>query len=242
MMENIQNLQNPFYIGKDEATQIAISVTAISLAFALAFPPSPLDLIRYPTEFFSFFLVSMVTLGSGFILHEMAHKVAAIHYGAWARFQMWTQGLVMMLVFAVFGFLFAAPGAVYIYSNNITRKENGIISVAGPVTNLLLVVAFVALALFAPVYIPFTFAGGSLNVWALGAQLNLILAIFNMLPMFPLDGSKVFAWSKLAWIAVVGVCFAAGAILISPGAMVSYVFLMIIAFLFSSFFFRGALR
>ena len=232
-------MQNPFSISKDEATQIGISVVAIALAFALAFPPSPLDLIKYPKEFISFFFVSLVTIGSGFILHEMAHKITAIHYGAWARFQMWTQGLILMLVFAIFGFLFAAPGAVYIYSNNITRRENGIISVAGPVTNLLLVLIFAVLALSAPVYIPFTFANGELNVWALGAQLNLILAIFNMLPMFPLDGSKVFAWNKLVWVAVVALCFGIGAILISPQAMMSYVFLMVIAFVFSSFLFRG---
>ena len=34
--------------------------------------------------------------------------------------------------------------------------------------------------------------------------INLILAGFNMIPVQPLDGSKVIAWSKTAYIGIIG--------------------------------------
>jgi Zn-dependent protease len=179
-------------------------------------------------KFLAWVFFSLVTIGTGFIFHEMAHKLVAIHYGARARFVMWTQGLGIMLILALFGFLFAAPGAVYIYSNSITRKENGLISIAGPVTNIIMVIVFLLLAFILPIH------AFGMNLWVFGAQLNLILAIFNMLPMFPLDGSKVFAWSQLAWLAFMGLCFAMGMVLLGMDVLIRYAILIIIAFVFSS--------
>ncbi len=173
-----------FYIDRNEAIQIAISVVAIAFAFSLALGEFSM-LVTAPLKFLTFVFFSLAIIGVGFIFHEMAHKAVANHYGAQARFVMWTQGLAIMLLLSVFGFLFAAPGAVYIYSNSITRKENGLISLAGPVTNILIVFVFVAFAFLFPIH------AFNMNIWALGAQINLILAIFNMLPMIPLDGSKV---------------------------------------------------
>ncbi len=220
-----------FQIDRDEAIQILISVVAISFAFSLVLGEIGM-LVTAPLKFLAWVFFSLVTIGSGFILHEMAHKAVANHYGAQARFVMWTQGLAIMLILSIFGFLFAAPGAVYIYSNSISRKENGLISLAGPVTNIVIAVIFVALAFIAPI------SAFNMNLWALGAQINLILAIFNMLPMFPLDGSKVFAWSKLVWLSFMAICFALGMLLLGPDALIRYAILIIIAFVFSSALYR----
>jgi len=216
-----------FYIDRSEAIQIIISVVAISVAFSLVLGEVSL-IVTSPMKFLAWVFFSLVTIGTGFIFHEMAHKLVAIHYGARARFVMWTQGLGIMLILALFGFLFAAPGAVYIYSNSITRKENGLISIAGPVTNIIMVIVFLLLAFILPIH------AFGMNLWVFGAQLNLILAIFNMLPMFPLDGSKVFAWSQLAWLAFMGLCFAMGMVLLGMDVLIRYAILIIIAFVFSS--------
>lgn len=230
------------HIEKGEALQIAISVLAISIAFSIAYVGIG-ALFSYTKYFLIFCFISLVGVGSGFILHEMAHKIVAIHYGAYARFNMWLNGLVFMFITSIFGFLFAAPGAVYIYSRTITKKENGVISLVGPITNIVIALIFIFLIFFKPLHIQFPFdipfsVNGYLNVWYLGAQMNVILALFNMIPAFPLDGSKVFMWSKIAWLAVVLFCMLIGVKLFSMGLVISWLILMIIAIFFSKIFFR----
>ncbi|WP_336359405.1 metalloprotease [Haladaptatus sp. ZSTT2] len=138
--------------------------------------------------------VSMLTVGIGFLLHELAHKVTAIRFGQVAEFRA-DYGMLMLAVAAgLAGFLFAAPGAVYHAGRNVTKRENGLIALAGPVTNLLLAAVFAPLAFG---------VGGALGyVGQLGLTINLLLAGFNMLPFGPLDGKSVFRWSKLVFLLV----------------------------------------
>lgn len=238
------------YIEKDEAVQIVISVLAISFAMAIVF--AGLDgMLGYPREFLFFLAPLIVTLGSGFILHEMAHKLVAIYYGAQARFRMWTQGLIFMLVTSFFGILFAAPGAVYIYSDRISKRENGIISIAGPALNVALAFFFIALQRIAPIeqffsflllsgldFTPYGISAGILKVWKFGAAMNVMLALFNMIPAFPLDGSKVFAWNKLVWIGAVGFLLILGAVLIDPGIVIGWGFMLLLFGILSKLLFR----
>ena len=144
-------------------------------------------------------LLSLATLGAGFVLHELMHKFTSERYGFQAEFKMWPQGLVLALVLSAFsGFVFAAPGATYIDGYGIKTRENGIISIAGPLTNI--VIAFIFLPLiFLNGGSPYLFEAGYL-----GSYINFFLAAFNMLPIMPLDGAKVWRWNKLIWIAVFG--------------------------------------
>ncbi len=221
-------------IEMDEVKQILISVIAISFAFTLVFAELS-GLFEFPKEFVIFMLLSIVTVGSGFILHEMSHKIVAIYYGAYARFRMWTQGLIFMLIVSLFGVLFAAPGAVYIYSRTITKKENGIISIAGPLMNIFLMIFFLALhysGLTEPLYFPFPFIP-KIDVWWFGAQINLMLGLFNMIPAFPLDGSKVLMWNKPVWVITTLIMLGIGSILFSPVLVIARGVLLLIALFFS---------
>jgi len=194
-------LLNKTLIEKGEALQIIISVLAISLALTIVLSKFAV----YKGESFTLtqwlftVVVMLVTVGSGFILHEMAHKLVAIYFGAYARFQMWLNGLIFMFILVLFlPIIIAAPGAVYIYAKKLTKRENGLISVAGSITNISIMFIFFLLAKFSP--IPFLFMN---NIWTFGAYINAILAAFNMIPLGPLDGGKVFAWNKLVWLAVI---------------------------------------
>ena len=174
---------------KTELIHILISVVTISLAFSIN--PFGKTFISLGT-----FSVVLLTVGAGFILHELAHKLIAQKYGCIAGYKMWVEGLVLALFMAVFtGFVFAAPGAVYIYKQGLTRKEDGHISIAGPATNILLATLF---ALLIPSGNSFAAAVG-----VVGFQVNSFLALFNLLPIPPLDGSKVFRWNKTAWAAII---------------------------------------
>ena len=138
-------------------------------------------------------LVSLLTVGVGFLLHELAHKVVAVRFGQVAAFRADYRMLGFAIVGALVGFLFAAPGAV-VHRGHITARQNGLIALAGPVTN-------VALALL---FLPALLAGGDLlgQVGNYGVLVNVLLAGFNMLPFGPLDGKKVLAWSKAVYVVV----------------------------------------
>lgn len=137
-------------------------------------------------------LMSMGTVGIGFLLHELAHKVVAIRFGRVAEFRANYTMLALAIGFGLAGFLFAAPGAVYHAGREVTSRQNGLIAVAGPITNLLLAAVFFPLVVVAP-------DGLLLQVGQLGVSINLILAAFNMLPFGPLDGRTVISWSILVF-------------------------------------------
>lgn len=135
-------------------------------------------------------------LVAGFFLHEFAHKSIAMRFGYWAVYRMWTFGLLFALVIGLASsgrFLFAAPGAVVILTPYASRRESGLISVAGPLTNLAVGGCF----------LPLAFLGENLLglIGSMGAWINFWLAFFNLLPMPPLDGSKIFYWNARVWIA-----------------------------------------
>jgi len=149
--------------------------------------------------FLKLLLISLMVLGAGFLGHELAHKFLAQKYGCFAEFRVWPLGLGFALLFALISggtIIFAAPGAVYIVPISfgaglgISRKENGIISLAGPLTN-------VCFALF--FFFLINYGGIVSDIGYLGYLINLWLAAFNMIPFPPMDGSKVFIWNKGIW-------------------------------------------
>jgi len=137
-------------------------------------------------------VLSMATVGVGFLLHELAHKVVAVRFGQVAAFRADYTMLLLAIGAGLAGFLFAAPGAVH-HRGRITARENGLIAVAGPVTNLLLAAIFAA---------AFAVGGALEEVGQLGLAINVLLAAFNMLPFGPLDGKKVFGWSTVIFLLV----------------------------------------
>ena len=139
------------------------------------------------------FLLSVATVGVGFLLHELAHKVVAVHFDQVAEFRADYHMLVFALLGAMVGFLFAAPGAVH-HRGRITERQRGLIALAGPVVNGLLAVGFLGLA---------TVGSGFLaTVGGLGLLVNLLLAGFNMVPIGPLDGRTVLSWNPVVYVVV----------------------------------------
>jgi Zn-dependent protease len=193
-------------ITRREEVDLFIAWIAISLSFAIIkiAPYGIMDLPFHvtPIEALTYLGISLLTVGIGFILHEMAHKFTAIRYGYWAEFRKDNSMLLVAVAMAALvGFVFAAPGATVIYTNpyegrSLTREENGKISASGPVVNLLLCIVFAAL-LFATGGLDAAKTGNILpQIGLAGIQINAMIATFNLIPISILDGTKVWAWNK----------------------------------------------
>ena len=100
--------------------------------------------------------------------------------------------LVLAFVMSFFGFVFAAPGAVWI-RGHVTKKKNGIISLAGPVTNIILALIFLSFIFF---LMP---TGILLIIASYGFQINAFIALFNMLPFMNFDGAKILRWNNIVY-------------------------------------------
>ncbi|HEX5691354.1 MAG TPA: peptidase M50 [Roseiflexaceae bacterium] len=149
-------------------------------------------------------LVSGVVCGLAFVLHELAHRVVARHYGAEAHFLANNGMLLVSILIAFLGVFFAAPGAVW-HRGYLTKRQGGLIALAGPATNMVLAVIFL-LGLIAfnntssPIIAALLYTGFKLNAW---------IGLFNMIPAGPFDGAKVLSWN----VVVFGITVAIGIVL-----------------------------
>ncbi len=184
---------------KTEIVHIVISWLAISYAFAILIlwsqtrmKPTSEDLTN---GIFNPLVISLFTVGISFIIHEMSHKMVAQKFGSWAEFRMSPIMLFLMLILVYeFGILFAAPGAVMIYGGTVGRRENGLISLAGPLSNLFLGIAF---------FLLLSEPGTLHEIGRYGAIVNIVLALFNMIPFGIFDGKKVWDWNKPVYLVIV---------------------------------------
>ncbi|HIH31386.1 TPA: metalloprotease [Candidatus Woesearchaeota archaeon] len=184
-----------YYLGKfqlhssdKEIKDLVIAWIFISIAFAIV--RSSGDYLS--NKFLILIAISAVTVGLGFLLHELAHKVVAQHYHCWAEFRADITMLILALLMSFLGFVFIAPGAVMIFGN-INKRQNGIISLAGPLTNIIIAILL----------LPLLFISTS-SLWkeiiSAGYLINAWLGLFNMIPLWNFDGIKIWRWSKLAYI------------------------------------------
>lgn len=190
-----------------ELRDLVVSALVLALAFGIALSGG-FRAFQQPGILVLVIGLAFVAVSLGFVFHELGHRLIARKFGYFAEYAMWPMGLMVALGFSLFGFVFAAPGAVMIYSratawgtSSPSREKVGLISLAGPATNISLAVIFQVLDFVEPALL-----------FTLGAHINTWLALFNLIPFGPLDGAKILKWNKGIWlvsIAVAGGLFAA---------------------------------
>ncbi len=140
-------------------------------------------------------------------LHELAHGWTAIKLGddtpRLAGHMTWNP-LVHMGPYSLLMFVFIgiAWGAMPVNPNKLRgRYADAIVSLAGPLMNLsLAIISLICLMLWGPlsqghlissVTIPDPLATNLQTFFHLGAMLNIVLMLFNLLPVPPLDGGRI---------------------------------------------------
>ena len=144
-------------------------------------------------------LVMAVGLLLGIDVHECAHAWAANQLGdPTARYQgrlslnplvhLDPMGTLMMLFSAFYGFGigWGKPVPVNPWNLRHGRVGQGVVAVAGPASNLIL-----AAILALPLRVHLVGGGLVATVWLTLISVNVGLALFNLLPVAPLDGAAV---------------------------------------------------
>ena len=180
---------------RNEIRDLIIAFIVISIAFAI----SNVGLDAY--GFISILPIIMIGVGIGFLLHELGHKYVAMEYGYRSEFKAWPLGLVIALATAFIGWVFAAPGVVHTYADKMTDEINGKISIAGPMANMVLALAFLIIAALAYPFKAYSMIFQLIYlICTVGFSVNSFLAAFNLLPFYSLDGIKVLKWDAKIWI------------------------------------------
>jgi Zn-dependent protease len=217
-------MSHPSGIGTSELIDLLLSFGVLTIAFSVVIG------VRGALSAESLVIVA-IAVGTGFLLHELAHKFVAQRYGYRAEYKASIAGLILTVLVALspLHIVFAAPGAVVIrkplystpqpsyaygegddaYWDQLERKmgsEDLWISLAGPMTNIILTAFFFAIITYLQSILPVSELSSNLYyAIAISAfQINLMLAAFNLIPIDPLDGGKIFRGNPLVWV-VVGV-------------------------------------
>ncbi len=182
-----------WHFSKIEIEHLVQATLAFTLALAFMSTGGIIGALSAPKVFVIGGIVYFLALAPAFLLHEIAHKIMARHYGCWAEFRASPAGLRFGVVLAaILGIVFMAPGAVMVMGHT-TKSQFGKIALVGPVTNVALWIIGLA---------TISLGGGDfhqlspqvLQAWMWG---NAVLGTFNMLPFGPLDGKKIKTWSNI---------------------------------------------
>ena len=164
------------------------------------------------TEMPAMYLVAIliayaVVLMLSISIHEYAHALAAYRNGDMTAKNAGRMSLNPFKHFDAYGFVclmvlgfgWANPVPVNPYYFNRGRKSMFQVAIAGIVANLVFALFFTfVFQLLGTFAFDFLYGSSFISnlvyyILMLGANINLSLAIFNILPLFPLDGSKILS-------------------------------------------------
>ncbi len=131
-------------------------------------------------------------IGAGLALvgHEFLHNFTSYRSGIESEFRISPVGMVSVAITSVlFGNVFATPGMTHLYGE-ASPDQRGKVALSGPLVSFVMVVLFWLLAGYGG------FAG---SVGQAGFGIAFIMAVFEMLPIRPMDGKEVKSWNRWVW-------------------------------------------
>ena len=181
----VQQRERHFFgLSASEVLIIEIAVIMVALAFILA---DRVDLTLQTVIIY--ILVGAISV----VLHDFAHRYFATKHGHDADTQFWGLGTVIMFLTAwLYGNAFAQS-----YRNLVQRekedepREMGIEMVAGPVVSIILMILFLAITTLGGIW---AVAGG------VGFSVNLITAVYSLMPIETMDGGAIWKWNRVIYL------------------------------------------
>jgi PKD repeat protein len=169
-----------------ELLVIEIAILIVALAFMLA------DRAELTLEMV---LIYIIVGAVSVVLHDFAHRYFATKHGQDADTQFWGLGTgIMFLTAWLFGNAFGAS-----YRNLVNRNDDaapekvGLEMVAGPVVSIALMFIFLGMVTLGGVW---AVAGG------IGFTINLITAVYSLMPIETMDGLAIWRWNKGLYLAL----------------------------------------
>ncbi len=136
----------------------------------------------------------MVASGVFTVVHELAHMIAAYHFRAQTELKFWGLGTAIMLVTSLLGNAFAQPSRTVINDmGGLEPRKTGLIVLAGPM-------ASISLSALCLILLPL---GGPVADLAVKAfPIGLLTAVYSLMPFHPMEGNRVYRWSRPVWAAI----------------------------------------
>ncbi len=175
-----------FGLSSSEILVIEGAVIVVALAFLLA------DRAALTLEMV---LIYIAVGAVSVVLHDIAHRIVASRHGEDADTRFWGLGTIIMFITAwLFGNAFGQP-----YRNLVNRGDDldlrraGIEMVAGPAVSIVLTFVFLAMVTLGGTW---AVAGG------IGFTINLIMAVYSLMPIRTMDGLEIWHWNRGVYLAL----------------------------------------
>ncbi len=171
-----------------------------SLAFLLAILSLAVHyIVEAPLSPLYGFIIPIATAAIAIVPHELAHRQVARNSGCYSRFTLSFRGFMITFIINLLAGLFFPPFLIFtagytLISCAFGGRVEGITAASGPITNI--IIGLISFALYRAIPLPSPVA----YFLVLSAEFNSWVAFFNLIPIYPLDGEKVFRWNKVYWI------------------------------------------
>ncbi len=192
----------------DEIKELIYSAIILGIAFNIAIfgRENPFEFVLQ-WQFLFYFVPTFVVVLISLAGKEISQKVFARQTECFVRYEMWTPGAVVALLSSFLGFVVAAVGGVKASADyrkrygrwvvNVTAQQLGLISMIGVGAYLFIGIFFLLLEPLIPIVLM------GRNLMTVAFEINILLAIFSLIPLKPLDGEKLIVWNTYLWFVMV---------------------------------------
>ena len=168
-------------LGFEVRVDASWALLAVLITWTLAAGVFPAYYPGLPTaSYWAMGLLGALGLFFSIVFHEMSHSLVARHYGL-------PMGGITLFLFG---------GVAEMRDEPESPRVEFLMAIAGPIASIVLGVAFYAVALIAE---QTGAAQPVLGVLLYLGAINIVLAVFNMVPAFPLDGGRVLRAALWHW-------------------------------------------